>query len=78
MVLIERTVSAVRQFLVNPFTKLMAYILLFVIAIDIFWGGVFAGFAGNVLGVVVAGYSVVQFMVSLMKLPANRSGGREE
>ena len=74
----DRMVSAVRRFLAHPMTKLMAYIVLFVIAIDVFWGGVFAGFAGNVLGVVVGGFSVIQFMVTLMKLPANRSGGREE
>ena len=56
------------------FLKLMAYIVLFVIAVDAFWGGIFAGFAGQVLGVIVGGYSVIRFMLDAMRQrngPAN-------
>lgn len=48
------------------FLKLMAYIVLCVIAIDTFYGGIFAGYAGRVLGVVVAGYSMIQAMIEVM------------
>ena len=48
------------------FLKLMAYIVLFLIAVDAFWGGIFAGFAGKVLGVIVGGYSVIQVMITGM------------
>ena len=47
--------------------KLMAYIVLFVIAVDTFYGGIFAGYAGRVLGVVVGGYGVIQVMVAAMR-----------
>ena len=69
----DRTVSAVRRFLAHPMTKLMTSIVLFVIAIDVIWGGVFAGFAGNILGVVVVGFSVIQVIDTLMKLPAKQN-----
>ena len=49
------------------FLKLMAYIVLFVIAADTFYGGIFAGYAGRVLVVVVGGYGVIQVMVEVMK-----------
>ena len=49
------------------FLKLMAYIVLFVIAVDTFWGGIFAGSAGKVLGVIVGGYCVIQVMIASMR-----------
>ena len=49
------------------FLKLVAYIFLFVIAVDAFWGVIFAGFAGKVLGVIVGGYSVIQVMIAGMR-----------
>ena len=48
-----------------PFTlKILFYCLMFAIAVDVYWGGLFAGRAGNVLGVIVAGYSVVQIILT--------------